>query len=60
MELLQKYPDRFMFATDVHKFSRWKNYNKIVKIWREILGQLEKSLADKIGSKNAERIYGIG
>jgi len=60
VRLLQKYPDRFMFATDVHKFSRWKNYNKIVKIWREILGQLEKSLADKIGSKNAERIYGIG
>lgn len=59
IDLFKKYPDRFMFATDAHKFMRWKTYDKIVKIWRDILGQLDVELAEKIGNTNAKRVYNV-
>jgi predicted TIM-barrel fold metal-dependent hydrolase len=58
-QLLETYPDRFMFATDCHKQLRWKAYKKIVDRWRNILGQLELSTARYIAYENAERIYKI-
>ncbi len=58
-DLLQKYPDRFMFATDAHKDFRWANYVQIVQQWRLILGQLPDSLAQMLAWRNAERIYGM-
>jgi len=57
-ELLEKYPDRFMFATDSHKDFRWARYPEIVKQWRHILGQLSAPIAKAIASGNAERLYG--
>jgi predicted TIM-barrel fold metal-dependent hydrolase len=55
--LLEKYPDRFMFATDAHKDQRWMNYEAIVERWRVILGQLPEALARRIAWDNAARIY---
>jgi len=58
-ELLERYPDRFMFATDAHKDVRWAIYPDIVKRWRGILGQFPEPLARALASGNAERIYGV-
>lgn len=56
--LIEKCPDRFMFATDAHKDFRWKKYNKIVERWRMILGQLPDRTAQMLAWRNAERVYG--
>jgi hypothetical protein len=58
-ELLEKYPDRFMFATDAHKDFRWARYTEVVKRWRLILGQLPEPVARSLAWGNAERIYGV-
>lgn len=57
--LFKRYSDKFMFATDAHKWQRWVNYVKIVNIWRGILGQLPLEYAEKIAYKNAEKLFGI-
>ena len=56
-ELLEKHPERFLFATDAHKDNRWMNYEKVVERWRSILGQLPDPLAERIARRNAERVY---
>lgn len=58
-ELLERYPDRFMFATDAHKAVRWAIYPDIVNRWRDILGQFPEPLARALASGNAERIYRV-
>ncbi len=57
-ELLEKYPDRFMFATDAHKDFRWAVYAQVVKQWRVILGQFPQPTARALAWGNAERVYG--
>lgn len=57
-DLIEKYPDRFMFATDAHKGFRWAKYAQMVKQWRLILGQLSDNVAQALAWRNAERIYG--
>lgn len=56
--LFDKYPERFMFATDAHKDFRWARYAQIVEDWRRILAQLPPGLAESIAWRNAERVYG--
>jgi hypothetical protein len=56
--LFEKYPDRFMFATDAHKDFRWATYTQVVKQWRLILGQLPDPLAQALAWGNADRVYG--
>ncbi|MBC3811799.1 amidohydrolase family protein [Undibacterium aquatile] len=56
--LLDRFPTRFMFATDAHKDFRWDKYGHIVSRWRRILGQLPDEQAQMIAWKNAERVYG--
>lgn len=58
-DLLKKYYDRFMFATDAHKDLRWRKYDQIVRKWRLILGQLPDHLAQELAWGNAERIYRV-
>jgi hypothetical protein len=58
-ELLEKHPDRFMFATDAHKDFRWARYVEVAKQWRIILGQLPEPVAQALAWGNAERIYGL-
>lgn len=59
VNLLDKFQDRFLFATDAHKLLRWKSYNGIVLCWRNILGQLDTVVAKKISYTNAVRLYNI-
>ena len=56
-ELLVRYQDRLMFATDAHKDFRWQKYGNVIVIWRGILGQLPPPVAEKIAYSNAARIY---
>ncbi|MEI8195367.1 MAG: amidohydrolase family protein [Phycisphaerae bacterium] len=57
--LLEKYPDRFMFATDSHKTYRQEKYDNIVSVWRNILGKLDEDLAKMIAHDNAMRIFDL-
>jgi hypothetical protein len=59
VHLLDKFQDRFLFATDAHKSLRWKSYNAIVLCWRNILNQLDTVVAKKISYTNAVRLYNI-
>jgi predicted TIM-barrel fold metal-dependent hydrolase len=59
VQLLERYPDRFMWGTDAHKPLRWKSYDRIVRVWRDILSQLDFDLAQKISYYNAKRLYKI-
>jgi predicted TIM-barrel fold metal-dependent hydrolase len=56
-QLLEKYPERFMFATDAHKDHRWLKYEQVIERWRSILGQLPDPLAQNVAWRNAERVY---
>lgn len=56
--LIDKFPARFMFATDAHKDFRWAKYTDVVSRWRNILGQLPVPQAEMIAWQNAERVYG--
>jgi predicted TIM-barrel fold metal-dependent hydrolase len=56
-ELLEKYPGRFLFATDAHKDFRWAKYENVVNRWRLILGQLPDALAQDVAWRNARRVY---
>jgi predicted TIM-barrel fold metal-dependent hydrolase len=57
--LFKRYSDKFMFATDCHKWQRWVNYVKIVNIWRGILGQIPIEYAEKIAFKNAKKLFKV-
>ena len=57
-ELMIRFHDRLMFATDAHKDYRWKRYPEIVTTWRQILAQLPADVAEDIAYRNAERVYG--
>lgn len=57
--LFKRHSDKFMFGTDAHKWQRFVNYVKIIKIWRGILGQLPLEYAEKIAYKNAEKLFNI-
>jgi hypothetical protein len=58
-DLIEKYPDRFMFATDAHKDFRWAKYGQVVNQWRRILAQLSDPIAQAIAWGNAKRVYGV-
>jgi hypothetical protein len=57
--LLQKHQTRFMFASDCHKSHRFDKYNTIVSIWRDILGNFDNNIAEKIAYSNAMRVYQV-
>jgi predicted TIM-barrel fold metal-dependent hydrolase len=58
-ELLIRYQDRILFATDPHMKKLWMKYGEVVGKQRLILGQLPREAAEKIAHKNAEQIYGV-
>jgi len=58
-ELLIKYQDRILFATDPHMSRTWTKYGWAVENQRLVLGQLPREVAEKIAYKNAERVYGV-
>jgi hypothetical protein len=59
LHLLRRFPDKFLFATDCHKLPAFLKYKEIVDLWREILGQLDRELAEKIAYSNAKKLFKI-
>ena len=57
--LLVKYQDRILFATDPHMRKLWRKYGEVVARQRLVLGQLPRTVAEKIAYRNAEKVYGV-
>lgn len=57
-EVMVRFSDRLMFATDAHVERRWSKYAQIVARWRLILAQLPPDVAAAIAYGNAARLYG--
>ncbi len=58
-EVLLRFQNRLLFATDPHWPSLWDSYQQPVLVHRVLLGQLPREAAEKIAYKNAERLYGV-
>ena len=52
--LFEKFPDRFMFGTDIGTGNRHEMIYEIVTYYRSVLGQLTPTTAESIASKNAK------
>lgn len=70
LEVLKRYPDRFMLGSDpvwnAHQVDRWyeadSGWDHVDQLWRfhrQWLQDLPPSLADSIRLKNAQRFYGV-
>lgn len=57
-EVMVRFHDRLMFATDAHNHQRWPRYEKIVRTWRKLLAQLPADVAMEIAWGNASRLFG--
>lgn len=57
--LIERYPDRFLFATDAHLASRWEIYEKSVSDGRKALASLSPGAAESVACGNARTLYGI-
>jgi hypothetical protein len=57
-DVMARFADRLMFATDAHMRGRWANYAGVVTRWRLILAQLPPNVASAIAYDNAARLYG--
>jgi predicted TIM-barrel fold metal-dependent hydrolase len=59
-KLLEEYPDRFLFGSDVggQNADRIPLLPEIAKYYRGVLGQISREAAEKIGHGNAERLFG--
>lgn len=58
-EILIRYQDRLLSATDAHMKKLWYEYPVLVFLNRVVLGQLPSEVAEKIAYKNARRIYRV-
>lgn len=58
-ELLIRYQDRLLMATDAHMRLLWESYQDEMLMQRVVLGQLPRAVAEKIAYLNAERLYGV-
>ena len=56
-DLLEAYPDRVLFGSDVGPPGRLEIYAQILAYYRGIFSQLSPEIAAKVGHENAMRIY---
>jgi hypothetical protein len=56
-ELLNKYPDRFLFGTDTVAPKDPASYYAVFDMWKPVFDKLTKSAKDKILKGNYERIF---
>jgi len=59
-DLLNKYPDRFLFGTDEVAPTDQKGYLKIYDLYAPLLAQLTKETREKFLKGNYERIFDEG
>lgn len=55
--LFLDFPDRFVIGSDTWSPGRWPIYGEIIDNHRAYLAQLPRGLAEKIGFRNAERMF---
>ena len=58
LDVMVRFHDRLMFATDAHNSRRWSRYEEIVRTWRRLLAQLPADVAKEIAWGNAMRLFG--
>ena len=60
-KLLERYPDRFIFAMDNVFSKHWKakRYRRKIRIWRKAFSLLPKEVALKISCKNANKMWNL-
>ena len=60
LDLFNRYPDRFIFATDPVFIGNWRKRRPYsIEIWRNALGDLEPHVARMIACENAVRLWSI-
>jgi len=57
-DVMLRFHDRLMFATDAHNQRRWRRYEEILRTWRRLLAQLPEDVAKEIAWGNATRLFG--
>ncbi len=60
-ELYEQYPDRFMIGTDFAHPEPWfiqGNYKQCINDFRSLLSDLSAGAAEKIGFRNAQKLFG--
>ena len=58
-EIVVKYSDRILFATDAHKSHTWPKYEHTVDRYRVFAAQLPSEVAKNVSYRNAELLYGV-
>lgn len=58
--LFHRHPDRFMVGSDTYVTGRWNDYENIIAVNRDWLGQLPPELARKFAYGSAVRLFGDG
>lgn len=58
-EIVIKYADRILFATDAHKSHTWPKYEHTVDRYRVFAAQLPSEVAKNVSYRNAELLYGV-
>jgi hypothetical protein len=59
-ELLNQYPDRFLFGTDTVAPAAPQNYYAVFDTWKPVFDQLTPEARDKILKRNYERLFDQG
>jgi len=60
VQLLNRYPDRFLFGSDTVAPSDAKSYYAVFDMWKPVFDLLDKDARDKILKGNYERIFDQG
>ena len=55
--LFEAFPERFIIGSDTWTPQRWTVYGALMDGYRAWLGQLPRSIADRIGHGNGERLF---
>jgi len=56
--VLERFPDRFMVGSDTWVNSQWDSYEQLIAQNRQWLRQFSRPIAEQIGFRNAERLFG--
>jgi hypothetical protein len=56
-ELFEAFPERFIIGSDTWTPQRWTIYSELMEGYRAWIGQLPRSIAERIGHGNGERLF---
>lgn len=58
-DLVEKYPDRVVFASVAVDEASWQDYEQNLPVLRQVFGSFAEELIERIAFQNAERLYDI-